>query len=50
METEVRSLCEAADERIDVFMETLNLECLEMYKYLHDDERNVLELPQVIIF
>lgn len=50
IEAEVRSLCEAADVRLNVFVETLNLECLEMYKDVHDENIELLELPQVNIY
>lgn len=54
MESEVRSMCQTADDQLTTFMDTLHLECLEMYKgessYDGNEKNNVAELPQVGIY
>lgn len=48
----MRSLCQAADDKLTTFINTLQLECLEIYKdsgeFSDDSNKNELaELPQV---
>lgn len=55
----MRAECRAADERLAIFVEALQLECLEVYSNCvdgvdideEDDENNAAaELPQVSVF
>lgn len=56
MEVKLCSLCQVADDQLTTFMDSLNLECLEIYKdnscEISNDgyeKSNVAELPQVSI-
>lgn len=50
----MRSLCQAADDRLTAFIDTLQLDCLDIYKdsngeYRSDSNANkdLVDLPQV---
>lgn len=48
----MRSLCQAADDKLIAFVDTLQLECLEMYKDNSDgnnEKSDTVELPQVSV-
>lgn len=51
IDADIRSLCQAADERLIAFADSLNLECLEMFKDKNEGNGNensdVAGLPQV---
>lgn len=51
MESDVQTLCLEADQQLTKFVDSLHLECLEMYKDNKDDgdEKSNTELPQVSI-
>lgn len=56
VEEDIRSLCQAADERLLAFANTLNLECLDMFKENNNDQNDgnennyIAELPQVCYY